>query len=41
VAGIALIGGQWMVAGFAGGQVVVVAGHALGGADLPVVDLAG
>mgnify|MGYP006944209147 CR=1 FL=1 len=38
MATIALIGGKRMIAGFTGGQVVVVAGHTLGGADLPMVD---
>ena len=38
VAGIALIGGQRMVAGFAVGNSVVVAAKARGRADLPVVD---
>ena len=41
MAAITLIGGERMIAGFTGGQVVVVAGHARGGADLTVVDLAG
>ena len=35
---VALVGGQWMIAGFAGGEIVVVAGRTLGRPDLPVVD---
>jgi hypothetical protein len=41
MAGITLIGRQGMVAGFAGGQAVVVASDAGGGADLPVIERIG
>ena len=38
MAAITLVGGKRMIARFTGGQVVVVAGHALGGAYLTVID---
>jgi hypothetical protein len=41
MAGITLIGRQGMVTGFAGGQAVVVASDAGGGADLPVIERIG
>ena len=40
VAGIAGVVGQWMIAGFAVGQVVVVTGRALGRTDLRMIDKA-